>query len=61
MGEATYIRAKQTAEMQKSPVEQTDQVMLAESRSPESQSPDLPQLAPLAKGYRFSLAVIAGA
>ncbi len=59
-GEATYIRAKQTAEMQKSPEEQTDQIMLAQSKAPESQSPDLPQLAPLPTDHRFSLAVIAG-
>lgn len=61
MGEATYIRAKQAAEAQKNPEDQTDQVILSESQAPESQSPDLPQLAPLPKQYRFSLAVIAGA
>jgi len=60
MGEATYIRAKQAAGSQKSPEEQTDQIMMAESKAPESQSPDLPQLAPLPRGFRFSLAVIAG-
>ena len=54
-GEATYIRAKRTAEMPKNPDEQTDQVKLTES-----QSPELPQLAPLPADHRFSLAVIAG-
>ncbi|MCD4751334.1 MAG: zinc-ribbon domain-containing protein, partial [Thermoanaerobaculales bacterium] len=54
--DSTYIGAKRSNKQGTDPdAHQTDQVKLVESESPE-----LPQLAPLPTDYRFSLAVIAG-